>query len=165
MSLPSQLTRPDCVLPERPAPFDGRTVLDVPLDGGVPARIALDADRTLVLAVQLGEARRWMAEPPDAPFTERGARLTLLEAGAVGDTAPVTVGTAVSLGRNGAASVEVVVDTLTLTAGCLRGPGRFGGRIALRWRDLTRAPDTGPPPSPGDPAIPQLTRRLMRWWR
>jgi hypothetical protein len=176
-SLPALISRP---LREAVPPpvVPGVRVVRQELTAGLPARLDLDADRGLVLAVPLGVARAVIAADPSAvvfttavvnPFDSRafrdsGAawpRLTLVVTGAVGATVPVVPGVPVRLaGPAGPAAVEVVVDELVLTAGTLRSPGRFGSRLSLRWRDLTLARDDGPAPPLGDPGIPVLLSQL-----
>jgi hypothetical protein len=85
-----------------------------------------------------------------------GPRLTLVDGGTIAGTMAVVPGVPQRLGLGSAAAVEVVVDRLVLTAGSLRSPGSYGSRITLRWRDLRTAPDAGPPPATGDPALAQL---------
>lgn len=142
------------------------------LVSGLPARIDLDAARSLVLAVPLGVAGvviaadpsavvfdTGVANPPDVTAPrDRGAawpRMTLVVTGTIGETVPVLLGVPFRLAGPGPAVVEVVVDQLVIATGSLRGPGRFGSRLALRWRDITLAPDAGPPPPLGDPSIPR----------
>lgn len=169
-ALPALLGRP--LLVTGPAQAADLRVLQLDLTVGLPARLALDATRSLVLAVPLGVARAVLAADPLAVVVETGdpamgvapherrdtdrcwPRLTLVDAGRIGDTVPVVVGVPMRLGRDGAAVVEVLVDHLRVTAGSLRSPGRYGSRIVLFWRDLQRAPDRGPPAAVGDPSIP-----------
>ena len=175
-ALPSVLTRP---LPggtgTTPAPDDGaQQSVQLNLTAGIPAVIALDAGRSLVLAVPLGMAGPLLAADPlavlvdtgdasyqPAPGEQRdpmapGARLTLIVGGAIADTGAVMAGVPLRLGAGLAAAVEVAVDRLVVTAGSLRAMGDYGSQITLRWRDLRTAPGTGPPPVTGDPALTQL---------
>jgi hypothetical protein len=138
-------------------------LLQLDLTAGIPARIDLDGARGLVLAVPLGMARPVLAcNPlaavfdsldPDAAAVQ--PRLTLLDDGAIADTAAVVTGVPLRLGHGTAGVVEVVGERLLLSAGSLRRPGDYGSRIVLRWRDLRAAPATGPPAAAGDPAIPR----------
>jgi len=147
------------------------TVTDALADG-VPARLPLDATRSLVLAVPLGVARPLLDADPLAvvvdvrrprdpglhvPVDQPAPRLTLVVDGRIGDSAPVVPGTPVRLGSAGRALVEVVVDRLVVTAGTLRGPGRFDSTIVLRWADLVRAGRSGPAPVAADPALAVLS--------
>jgi hypothetical protein len=178
--LPALIARPDAVLPNSSG-VEGPVYasLTISVDTGVPARIVLDGSRTVLVAVPLGQARRWMGNDPRtvvvdsstaaAPMTppgvgrtldQPGPRLTLLEAGAVGDTAAFTPGLPTILTMGGRAVVEIVIDSLTLTVGSLRSPGLYGSSIQLRWRDLRPAGNTGPALSLGDATIP---RQLYRW--
>jgi len=177
--LPSIIDRPDAALaPGTTDPPAGNayTSLAQALDGGIPVRLALDSTRILLLAVPLGQARRWLDDDPrnvvvdtsaagplpdpavlrslDAPQ----ARLTLLESGAVGDTVPVTTGEPAVLTMAGRAVVEIVVDSLVATVGSLRSPGQYGSSISLRWRDLHAAPNDGPAQVVLDPTIPRARR-------
>lgn len=183
-TLPALISRPlqDAVRPPAtagtgPAP----QAVQQELSAGLPARIDLDAARSLVLAVPLGVARAVIAADPSSVVFDTGAagpadgsvprdgggvwpRLTLVVAGAIGETVPVVLGVPFRLagpaGPAGPASptaaavVEVTVDRLVVTAGTLRSAGRFGSRLSLRWRDLTPAPDDGPPSQLGDPGLP-----------
>jgi len=173
-ALPSVLTRP---LPDgaATAPDDGtQQSVQLNLTAGIPAVIALDAGRSLALAVPLGVAGALLAADPLATLVDTGdpayqpapgeqrdpmaptARLTLIANGAIADTTAVVAGIPLELGTGSAAAVEVVVDRLVVTAGSLRAMGDYGSQITLRWRDLRTAPSTGPPPVTGDPALVQL---------
>jgi hypothetical protein len=182
------VTRPPAVLDApvssgaAPAPAPPRgaefVTVDLSLDAGVPARVPLDGDRTLVLAVPLGVARSLLASDPLAvaadtaegglaPDADRGRdparawpRLTLLVGGEIGDTVAAVTGAPTVLGRGGVAAVELVLERLVVTAGSLRSPGQYGSRVTLRWRDLHTAPDAGPAPATGDPSIPRRSQRL-----
>ncbi len=142
------------------------------LDAGLPARIDLDATRSLVLGLPLGRARAVLAADPLAVVFDTAApmpadpgrprdtggawpRLTLVAAGTIGESVPVVAGVPFRLRAGGAAVVAVTVERLRVTAGSLRSPGRFGSVVALGWRDLGLAPDSGPPPAVGDPSIPR----------
>jgi len=57
----------------------------------------------------------------------------------------------------GRAVVEIIVDAITLTAGSLRSPGKYGSSLTLRWRDVTGASDDGPKPPLGDESIPSYS--------
>lgn len=175
--LPTLVTRPladayaDALDPAPPpAAEPPRTTVDSELPDGVPTRLALDATRVLVLAVPLGIARplldadprtvvvddRAIAAAPtgeSAPLDLPRPRLTLIADGHIADTAAIVPHVPLLLGDGDRAVVEVIVDRLHLTSGALRGPGRFDSRITLRWRDLLTAGDTGPAPTPGDPAL------------
>jgi hypothetical protein len=174
-ALPSVLTRP--LLDGTgalPALDDGtQQSVQLSLTAGIPAVIALDAGRSLVLAVPLGVAGALLAADPLAVLVDTGdaayqpapgqrdpiapgARLTLIAGGAIADTGAVVAGVPLRLGLGSAAAVEVVVGRLVVTAGSLRAVGDYGSQITLRWRDLRTAPGTGPPPVTGDPALAQL---------
>lgn len=190
--LPALLDRPDAVLPDAGSGAAASAAVAAPtyvtiqlaLDGGIPARVVLDGTRTLVLAVPLGQARRWLNDDPSAiaidtstaaapaappepqrPLDEPAARLTLLESNAIGDTVPAATGEAAILTVAGRAVVEVIVDALTISAGSLRSPGQYGSSIALRWRDLRPAPNAGPVLATGDPSIPRHRARWSKWRR
>jgi hypothetical protein len=172
--LPALVTRPlrddDATRAATPAaePLAARRTLDADLDAGIPARLALDGTRTLVLGIPLGVARAVLAlgpldvvvdtrsevEPSGTARTLARPRLTLVDAGVIGDTVPVVPGVPQRVGHGGVGVVEVVVDLLVITAGSVRSPGRFGGHLTLRWRPLDTAPSTGAPHPSGDPGIP-----------
>jgi hypothetical protein len=178
--LPALVTRPladayaDALGPAAPAPADPpRSTVDSELPDGIPARLALDGTRVLVLAVPLGTARPLLdadprtvlvddraiaAAPPEerAPLDLPRPRLTLITDGRIADTVAVVSHVPLLLGDGPRSVVELIVDRLLLTAGSLRGPGRFGARIVLRWRDLLTAGNTGPAPIAGDPALTMM---------
>jgi hypothetical protein len=182
--LPTLVTRPladayaDALDPAAPPTADPpRSIVDSELPDGIPARLALDGTRVLVLAIPLGTARPLLdadprtvvvddraiaAAPPDrrAPLDLPRPRLTLIADGRIADTVAVVPHVPLSLGDGLRSVVEVIVDRLVLTAGSLRGPGRFGARITLRWRDLLIAGNTGPAPIPGDPALNMMRGNL-----
>lgn len=170
-TLPALISRP--FTDTAPAPSDPELqVVRQELASALPTLIDLDGTRGLVLAVPLGVARAVLAADPSTVVFDAGAavdaraydgvwpRLTLVLAGAIGETTPVVLGLPCQLATAAptpVAAVEVIVDQLVITAGTLRSPGRFGSQLSLRWRDLTPAPDAGPPPPVGDPSIPQRT--------
>jgi hypothetical protein len=171
----------------------GYTTLTHPLDAGLPARIPLGGGRDLVLAVPVGQARRWLADDPGrvvidiaAAAREPGSatlraldatvpRLTLVQGERIGETTPVVAGRPIVLGLDGRTLVEIVVDGLIVSVGSLRSPGLYGSVLRLRWRSLEMASAAGPArPVPDDaiprPPVPQLLRqkalkRRRRWWR
>jgi hypothetical protein len=175
--LPALVTRPlvdayaDALDPAPPpAAEPPRTTIDSELPDGVPTRLALDAERLLVLAVPFGTARPLLDADPrtvvvddqaiaSAPADERAPldlprpRLTLVVDGRIADTTAVVPHVPLRLADGARTVVEVIVDRLVLTSGALRGPGRFDSRVILRWRDLLLAGDTGAAPTPGDPAM------------
>lgn len=173
--VPSQLIRPAAVLPDPVAAADGLQSLTFALDGGIPARIPLSGTRALVVGAGLGQARRWLDLDPatvvldlSAPVDLSGyadpdevvARLTLVEGSTLGETAQACQGLPLWLSAGGRVCVEVVVDSLVLTAGSLRSPGQLGSSITLRWRDVPPADDVGPVLATGDPSIPRSMRYL-----
>ena len=182
-TLPALVTRPlvDAyadALGASPGPLSsappGRQVLvQAELTDGIPARLTLDASRSLVLAVPVGVARAWLDADPLAVVVDDAAvaasppgervpvdlprpRLTLVVDGHIADTVVVVARVPVRLGDGQRALVELVVDRLVLTVGSMRGPGRFDSRIAFRWTDLTEADATGPAPVAHDPALDLL---------
>lgn len=174
--LPAVVTRPlvDAFV-DAPGPAPGRAtappaVLATELPEGIPARLVLDAHRTLVLAVPLGVARPLLEADPltvvvdDALLTGSDPaqrvvpdvprpRLTLVADGRLADSITVVPGVAATLADGGRALVTVVVERLRITAGSLRGPGAFGSLLRLTWTDPTAAGDHGAAPVPGDPAL------------
>ena len=181
--LPAFVTRPlvdayaDALPPAvTPPPVTPATVVESALTDGVPSRLALDASRTLVLAMPVGVARVLLdADPLTVVWDDLTAgtssertpvdlprpRLTLLVGERIADTAVVIEHRPIQLADHGRAQVEVIVDRLVLTAATLRSPGPSGSRLVLRWRDLLVADDLGPAPTPGDPAL-DLVRRSTR---
>lgn len=181
-ALPAFLTRPPVMLSDAmpdaisdpAAARPDETMLRQALDAGIPAHLPLVGRRNLVLAVGLGKARELLAADPAAIVIDLAAdpgevtadpdqpvaRLTLIDGPSIGDTVPIVAGVRIALTVSGAVAVEVVVDALTVTAGSLRSPGQYGSSITLRWRQVGSAPDTGPPPAPGDPSLPRF-----RVWR
>jgi hypothetical protein len=150
------------------------TVLESALTDGIPARVALDASRTLVVAVPVGVARVLLDADPLAvvwddltagtsfdrtPVDHLRPRLTLLVGERIADSAVVVEHRPIRLGDQGRAQVEVVVDRLLLTAATMRSAGRSGSRLVLSWRDLLLATDVGPVPMSGDPALGLVRRR------
>jgi hypothetical protein len=179
--LPDFVTRPlldayaDALDPDliRPTVAPAFTVIESGLTDGVPARLALDVSRTLVLAVPLGVARVLLdADPLTVVWDDLTAgtptgratvdlprpRLTLLVDERIADSAVVVEHLPIQFADGGRAQVEVVVDRLVVTAATLRSPGASGSRLVLRWRDLLVADDSGPAPTSGDPAL-DLVRR------
>jgi hypothetical protein len=182
--LPAIAAVPAAVLPD-PAPDGGPvyTPVTLSLESGVPARIPLDGSRTLLLAVPLGQARRWLDDdprtividttaagasltPPGPPLDldELGPRLTLLQGSVVGDTVAFVPGQPAVITIAGFAVVEVVIDSLVLSIGSLRSPGQYGSSVKLHWRDLHPAGNSGPPLTHGDGSIPRrvyLARKVV----
>jgi len=185
--LPSVLTRPPAVLdPVVGAPPPSAHSLQTALDAGIPARAPLVDDLRLVLSVGAGQIRRYLdgdpgevlvaigggrAEPDADTYRDPDAvavRVSLVSGSTLGDTTPVVLARPVVLGIDGRAVVEVTVSTLTVSNGSLRSPGQYGSALALTWRDLRTAGDTGPVLPLGDPSIPPrlVWRRLgMPWFR
>jgi hypothetical protein len=180
--LPDFVTRPlldayaDALGPDAipPAVVPAFTVIESGLTDGVPARLVLDASRTLVLAVPLGVARVLLDADPltvvwddltagtsteRTPLDVPRPRLTLVVDERIADTALVVEHLPIQFADGGRAQVEVVVDRLVVTAATLRSPGASGSRLVLRWRDLLVADDSGPAPTSGDPAVDLVRRR------
>lgn len=181
-TLPALLTRPlvdayaDAVRPDAPSPAGAparQVLVRAELTDGIPARLVLDASRSLVLAVPIGVARVWLDADPLAVVVDGGttaglpagdrvpidlprARLTLVVDGHIGDTAAVVPRVPARLGDARRALIEVVVDSLVLTVGALRGPGRFDSSLVFRWTDLQAAEPTGPVATASDPALDLL---------
>ena len=170
--LPTVLTRPAVLDTQAAAPDPAAVTVQSALDAGIPARNPLTGDFSLVLSVGAGQIRRYTdadpaevlvaiggpAQEPD-PDAYRDpdaviARLTLVSAATLGDSAPVVLGQPVVIGIGGRVVVEVTVSALTITNGSLRSPGQYGSTVTLTWRDLRPAPDSGLALPFGDPSIP-----------
>ena len=149
-------------------------VIDSALTDGVPARLTLDAGRTLVLAMPVGFARVlldadpltviWDADVAADTLTDRTPvdvprpRLTLLVDERIADSAVLVEHRPIRFADSGRAQVEVIVDRLVVTVAALRSPGRSSSRLVLRWRDLLLGGRTRSRPTNGDPAL-DLVRR------
>lgn len=164
MTLTDHLVLP---LPERPdlrpAP-EGMTVLETELQSGLPARIPLTPELTLVVSVATGAPRVWMQLPPATivfDSTTEGRPRTgainpgenalslrfLLLAGTrlIGTAAPRT-GMRQLLPDIGAPRIEFALLQCVMTAGAVRGLPLTGARLRMAWRRHERR--TGP--APGD---------------
>lgn len=175
--LPAVLMRPAAVLPDPPERTTPASITR-PLDDGVPARLALSSDLTLILSVGIGRARALMEADPGAGLVTLGvsdsgaagpvdverlaARLTLIQGATLGESTPVVVGQTTTLGIGGRALVSLQVQQLTVTVGSLLGPGRYGSTIAFWWTDLRPASSSGPVLPIGDASIPARPARTLR---
>ena len=151
---------------------EGFTRVEERLRGGLPHTIALSGDRRLLLIVPNGVPALWRdtdpgvvvsssaAElqpfaPPPSPSLGSLSRPPALLLFQVNRTtiasAPLVAGAVQRIPHSdGPAAVEIVVFDWEIRAGTLRGPGEFGSRIALAWRDAAVASDrfSEPPLNP-----------------
>ncbi|WP_428341209.1 hypothetical protein [Mycobacterium sp.] len=184
--LPAVLSRPAAVVDPPIAALDPTvTIGRSALDAGIPARMTLAGDLSLLFSVGVGQIKSTIADDPaQVPVALGGgvaepdpqafrdsddviARVTLVSGSALGDSAPVVAGQPIVLGVGDKATVEMTVSALTITNGSLRSPGQYGSAVTFGWRDLRQAPDRGPVSAAGDPAIPVRAvwqYRPPRWW-
>jgi hypothetical protein len=174
--LPAVLTRPAAVLDPPPAASDPTaTTVRSALDAGVPARMALAGDLSLVFSIGAGQISSYIAadpadvvvaiggtypEPDPQAFRDPDAvitRVTLVSGSAIGDSAPVLPGRPIVLGIREQAVVVLTVSALAITNGSLRSPGQYGSAVTFAWRDVRPAPNSGPDLAAGDPTIPVRT--------
>jgi hypothetical protein len=167
---------------QAPAGWERRLVQ---LVNGLPAKIDLDAEVSLVLVAPTGLAATWRDKPGDAIVStsaeERDRRpepaqnappgpvavverfpLRLVERrnGRLGATVPLAAGLMREVPDSGGDSSGVVADVALLSwdvrAGTLRGSGDFGSRIELAWR---RADGDHADAQPA-PAHPRVLERI-----
>jgi hypothetical protein len=156
----------------------GFTLVDEPLQSGLPQPFPLLGDLVLVLAVPTGLALTWLdadpsalvsasaaeLDPPPGPAGQPGeevgstrrapARPFLRRAGETLAAVPLVAGLPRVLPDDGrpepGALVRLVVLDWELRAGSLRGPANVGSRIRFAWRPADRGDDRfeRPPPHP-----------------
>ncbi len=156
----------------------GFTPVEAKLVGGLPHRLRLTADITLVVVVPSGLAVTWRDCDPTIlvssskaeriPTTPRSgnaigtvehppARLIVRRATTTVASIPLTLGlrrTIPEMGREDASRrLELIVLGWDIYAGSLRGPGDFGSRISLAWRRADQAVN--------DFAVPPITPYLI----
>jgi hypothetical protein len=159
----------------------GFTLIDQALTNGLPQRLPLFADVSLALVVPHGLAKRWRdADPTDivthsddertsttpattqaAPPPRVPALLFLERAGTTLAAVPLVAGLRGTY-PNGCEStqstlVELFIISWEVRAGSMVGPGDFGSRIRLAWRNAVKAVDEFSPP----PVDPRVARRLL----
>lgn len=153
----------------------GPALATVPLDGGVPALLPLRDGLALALGVPLGRARALLDLDPGVVVVGSGAvdvgagqlrpRITLTSGSTPGDTVAIVPGTTRELAVAGSVAVRLVVGDLQITAGSLRGPGRYGSWIRLGWELVGPADDRAPDAAVGDPSIPRRPVISLLWRR
>ena len=163
-----------------PAPPETMTRLAMPLARGVPQKIELDRDVSLVVVVPTGTAVTWRDADPSALVSTGAEQLDAVEADdaavlEVVDRAapralvllrdrpvasvPLVAGARRAAPDDGGDQGEVVEVTIVdweLRAGTVRGAGDFGSRLELAFRRSDAGAPTFAPPG----VHPQLTRRL-----
>jgi hypothetical protein len=177
------------LVPADPPPLaEGSEVAEAALLNGLPHTLQLGGIATATLIAPTGIAIDWRdgdpaaivsqsdetAARPDAITIRIPARLLVrrLDGTLLGVT-PLLAGLPVRLPRGDAPAgpaIELTALSWDIRAGNLRGPGDFGGRIAIAWRQIDRsAPRFEPPPlHPGVRAwngpipVAELKRRLAR---
>jgi hypothetical protein len=157
------------------------TLIDQPLTSGLPAKLALTQDLSLVVGLPTGLAQTWRETEPQAvvsasqadwlAFNPEGSsaqsmraevRLVLIRAETILAVAPAVAGTSVLMPVGGEAApgtlIEVSMTAWLIHAGTVTGAGDYGSRIRLGWRQADLAVNTFMPP----PITPSVTSRLKR---
>jgi hypothetical protein len=180
MILPPIAIRPRLVAPLAPQVPEGFVDLDVALTAGLPHRIPLSDGLALVLVIPTGVARTWVGQDPATVVTasdaelvspaggeELGgvarapARLLVERGGTTLAVLPLSAGlrrVAADAGGQVGALIEVVIVGWEIRAGTLRGPGDFGSRLRLGWREARAAEVTFLRP----PVAPAIRSRIRR---
>jgi hypothetical protein len=153
---------------EGPAGF---TRTEQKLTSGLPARIQLTPDLTLVLTVPTGLASTWVELDPNlvvsqsfdqtmalpngsqhalAGVDRTAVRLILVRGTDVVGTLPLVAGRRARLADDKGTLLELIVLGWEIRAGTVKGPGDFGSSIRLAWRDSSAGVDRflAPPVSP-----------------
>lgn len=162
-----------------PVAADALTRMTEPLTAGLPQRIVLDGDVSLVVTLPNGLALPWRDADPSAlvsvsePEVEPHApdpnalvgsvarpplRLLVLVHGAPVAAVPLAAGRrGVVPDGGGAVRIELQLLAWELRAGTLRGGGDFGSFLELAWRRADAGTDAFAPP----PLNGMLMRRLV----
>lgn len=159
---------------EGPAGF---TRTEQKLTSGLPARIQLTPDLTLVLTVPTGLASTWVELDPNVVVSQSfdqtialpngpqhalagvdraPVRLILLRDTELVGTLPLVAGRRARLASASGALVELIVIGWEIRAGTVKGPGDFGSSIRIAWRDSSVGVDRFLPP----PVSPTILSRL-----
>jgi len=180
MALPSLISHylvpepPDAPAAALPAGF---TLLDQPVLEGLPLRIRLLPDLTLTLVLPTGLAQEWVEADGHAPVSrsaseagpydasipaETRAAARLIARGADGarlGVVPLSLGAVQAVAGPDGLRLQVIVLGYELVAGNVRGPGDWGGRIALGWRKADEGAARFAPPPLNPYVLPRLLRR------
>lgn len=181
MRLIDHLVLPLPPVPGRRSAPSGMDIIEHELVNGLPGRIALAGDLTLVMAAPTGALKVWMDLPPNTTIYDSSdearpvdpaapgpsaaeavpLRLYLMRDATLVAAAPVRLGKRMLLPESGPPLVELVVLSAVVTAGAVRGLPLSGAKIRLAWRRPGR-PAGDPPrgePLPPAPAPPPIARR------
>jgi hypothetical protein len=169
--------------PVTPTPEpEGFTVIDRSLSGGLPARVALTAELTLVVGIATGLANAWREADPQATVTSSLAqwqpyapassdgpapdaiacapRLILIRSGSVVAAAPAVAAARHLVPASGdpelGTLLELYVSAWDIRAGSIVGAGDVGSRIRFGWRIADAASTQFMPP----PISPNIISRL-----
>lgn len=140
---------------EAPAPGTvpaGFARLEVTFEQGLPHRMALDAELSLIIALPNGSAAAWARAAVDAPVAssefdlalvkdgearlDGSLRLLLAQGRRLAAAAPLRTGARLRLPATGAALAELIVLSYGVTAGAMRGAAASGAFLAIAWRRL-----------------------------
>jgi hypothetical protein len=163
----------------KPAAPEGFAQVDETITAGLPHRIELTQESALIVVVPTGVATLWrdsdplavvsQSDPDLAPFDVKAvagplvpARLIVQRSGAPFASLLLAAGLrrlVTDSGQNlDGARLEFVILSWEIHAGSLRGPGDFGSRISLAWRNA----DSAAPHFQTPPSHPLLLDRLPR---
>lgn len=160
---------------QRPRAPEGFTPIDDKLLGGLPHRIRLNAEFTLVVVVPSGLAATWrdidpttlvssseteftptIAQPDQeiAASIRSPARIIVRCAGTTVASVPLCAGLQRTVPEGDwqepGMHIELLILGWDIRSGSLRGPGDFGSRITLAWRQADQAVEyfSAPPVNP-----------------
>jgi hypothetical protein len=142
------------------------TTIESLVRGGLPHAFALIDGWEATLVVPTGLAHVWLETPPDVaiasdgpqrspagpdnPPMETTPRLRLKREGAVQAVLPLVVGWPFLVASRGGRRLVVTIDSFSLHAGDMRGPGNFGSFIKLSAANAGEAADVFGPAPPSE---------------
>ncbi len=162
--------------PSRIAP-DGFATFTKPVLNGLPDRCELDEHTTLVLRMPTGQGTLWRDADPEATVSDGATgratlddvtlallseqltpplRLSIAVGGRRRAVVPVVAGLSYAVAGPNGEHLEIVILDWCLTAGTVRGTGRFGSQVVVAWQLMLGGSGAFSPP----PVNPYLRLRL-----